>query len=77
MMATCLKWRLDTDVDSLVIKGDLTNADEIPKFIDQQKSGKVFSYGFTLKGQPICYVIMKHHSIWGQPAASMQKFIVT
>lgn len=77
MMATCLKWRLDTDVDSLVIKGDLTNAEEIPKFIDQQKSGKVFSYGFTLKGQPICYVIMKYHSIWGQPAASMQKFIVT
>lgn len=27
--------------------------------------------------QPICYVIMKYHSVWGQPAASMQKFIVT
>lgn len=77
MMATCLKWRLDTDVESFILKGDLVNSEEIPKFIEQQKSGKVFSLGCTVKEQPICYVIMAKHSVFGQPAASMQKFIVT
>lgn len=77
MMATMLRWRLDTDVEALVEKGDLVNSKEIPKFIEQQKSGKVFSLGCTGVEEPICYVIMKHHSIWGQPAASMQQFIVT
>lgn len=77
MMATCLKWRLDTDVEKLIASGDLINGKEIPKFTEQQKSGKVFSLGTTSKEQPICYVIMKYHSIWGQPAASMQKFIVS
>lgn len=77
MMATCLKWRMDSDVESLIASGDLENGKSIPKFTEQQKSGKVFALGCTTKEQPICYVIMKHHSIWGQPAASMQKFIVT
>lgn len=77
MMATCLKWRLDTDVETFVQRGDLGNGADIPKFIEQQKSGKVFSLGCTAKEQPICYVIMKYHSMFAQPAASMQKFIVT
>lgn len=61
MMATCLKWRLDNDVEGLIASGDLNNGKQIPKFTDQQKSGKVFSLGCTAKEQPICYVIMKHH----------------
>lgn len=77
MMATMLRWRLDTDVEKLIEKGDLVNGKEIPKFIEQQKSGKVFSNGCTGSEEPICYVIMKYHSVWGQPAASMQQFIVT
>lgn len=64
MMATMLRWRLDTDVETLVEKGDLINGKEIPKFIEQQKSGKVFSLGCTGYEEPICYVIMKYHSIW-------------
>lgn len=76
-MATMLRWRLDTDVESLVEKGDLINGKEIPKFIEQQKSGKVFSIGCTGAEEPICYVIMKYHSVWGQPASSMQRFIIT
>jgi hypothetical protein len=77
MMATMLRWRLDSDVEALVEKGDLVNSAEIPKFIEQQKSGKVFSLGCTGEEEPICYVLMKYHSIWGQPSESMQKFIVT
>jgi hypothetical protein len=61
MMATMLRWRLDNDVEGLVQRGDLVNAKEIPKFIEQQKSGKVFSAGCTGNEEPICYVIMKYH----------------
>jgi hypothetical protein len=77
MMATMLRWRLDNDVETLILNGDLINGKEIPKFIEQQKSGKVYSLGSTGSDEPICYVIMKYHSIWGQPAVSMQKFIIT
>lgn len=76
MMATCLKWRLDSDVESIMSAGDLDNGKKIPKFTEQTKSGKVFFLGSTEGQQPICYVLMKYHSIWGQPNASMQRYIV-
>lgn len=59
MVANTLRFRLDSDVEGLVEKGDLLNGKEIPKFVDQQKSGKVFALGCTSETQPICYVIMK------------------
>ena len=77
MMATCLKWRLDSDVEGIIAAGDLENGKTIPKFTEQTKSGKIFSLGCTAKEQPIFYVIMKLHSIWGQPTASMQRYIVS
>ena len=68
MMANCLKWRLDTDVATLVAKGDLVNGKQIPNYIDQQKSGKVQISGCTSTEQPICYVLMKYESLLDRPS---------
>lgn len=76
MMASTLKWRLDTGVDHMSHNGDLFNDKEIPKYIDQQATGKVYAMGCNVHEQPVCYVHFKKHLIWGQPSASMKKFII-
>ncbi|EPQ26305.1 uncharacterized protein PFL1_06240 [Pseudozyma flocculosa PF-1] len=75
MMAGCMKWRLDNDVESLVENGDLGNA-SIEKFLDQQRSGKTYALGTTDNEQPICYIHVKKHLTWGQPGASMSKYVI-
>lgn len=77
MMASTLRWRLDTGVDKMSENGDLVNGKEIPKYIDQQATGKVYAKGCNVYDQPVCYVHFKKHLIWGQPSPSMKKFIIT
>lgn len=73
MMASTLKWRLDTQLDRMSENGDLINGKEIPKFIDQQATGKVYAKGCNVYDQPVCYVHFKKHLIWGQPSMTMKK----
>lgn len=61
MMATCLKWRLDSGVESIVEKGDLTNGAEIPKFLDQQQSKKIYAFGAS-KEEHREYIDLEKHS---------------
>ena len=75
MMAGCMKWRLDNAVEELAEAGDLGNA-SIEKFLDQQRSGKTYALGTTDNEQPICYIHVKKHLTWGQPGASMSKYVI-
>ncbi|CBQ67910.1 conserved hypothetical protein [Sporisorium reilianum SRZ2] len=75
MMAGCMKWRLDNNVEELAENGDLGNA-SIEKFLDQQRSGKTYAMGTTDNEQPICYIHVKKHLTWGQPGASMSKYVI-
>ncbi|SPO21091.1 related to CSR1 - phosphatidylinositol transfer protein [Ustilago trichophora] len=75
MMAGCMKWRLDNNVEELAENGDLGNA-SIEKFLDQQRSGKTYAMGTTDNEQPICYIHVKKHFTWGQPGASMSKYVI-
>ncbi|CDU24118.1 related to CSR1-phosphatidylinositol transfer protein [Sporisorium scitamineum] len=75
MMAGCMKWRLDNNVEELGENGDLGNA-SIEKFLDQQRSGKTYAMGTTDNEQPICYIHVKKHMTWGQPGASMSKYVI-
>lgn len=75
MMAGCMKWRLDNNVEELAENGDLGNA-KIEKFLDQQRSGKTYAMGTTDNEQPICYIHVKKHQTWGQPGASMSKYVI-
>ena len=75
MMAGCMKWRLDNNVEELAENGDLGNA-KIEKFLDQQRSGKTYAMGTTDNEQPICYIHVKKHLTWGQPGASMSKYVI-
>ncbi|UZJ53653.1 hypothetical protein CBS101457_002973 [Exobasidium rhododendri] len=76
MLASTLKWRLDTGVDHMSENGDLSNDKEIPKYITQQSTGKVYALGCNINEQPVCYVHFKKHLIWGQPSSTMKKFII-
>lgn len=77
MLASTLKWRLDTNLDILVQKGDLGNGKEIPKYIENfEANGKVFSLGTNLRNQPVMYVQFGKHVIWAQPQATTKKFII-
>ena len=76
MFATCLKWRLDNDVEALVNGGDLDNGKNIEKFLDQQRSGKTYSLGTASNEQPICMVHVRKHFIGRQTNVSMQKFVI-
>nr|CDI51422.1 conserved hypothetical protein [Melanopsichium pennsylvanicum 4] len=75
MMAGCMKWRLDNNVEELAENGDLGNA-SIEKFLDQQRSGKTYAMGTTDNEQPICYIHVKKHLTWGQPGSSMSKYVI-
>lgn len=75
MMAGCMKWRLDNNVEELAENGDLGNAG-IEKFLDQQRSGKTYAMGTTDNEQPICYIHVKKHLTWGQPGQSMSKYVI-
>lgn len=75
MMAGCMKWRLDNAVEDLAEAGDLGNA-SIEKFLDQQRSGKTYAMGTTDNEQPICYIHVRKHLTWGQPGASMSKYVI-
>lgn len=46
MLATCMKWRLDNEVEEIASKGDL-GMKSVEKFLDQQRSGKTYSLGTT------------------------------
>ncbi len=76
MFASCLKWRLDNDVEALVRGGDLGNGKSIEKFLDQQRSGKTYALGTAVNEQPICYIHVKKHMTFGQPGSSMQKYVI-
>ncbi|KAJ1030188.1 hypothetical protein NDA16_001099 [Ustilago loliicola] len=75
MMAGCMKWRLDNNVEELAENGDLGN-DKIEKFLEQQRSGKTYAMGTTDNEMPICYIHVKKHLTWGQPGASMSKYVI-
>ncbi|PWN53091.1 hypothetical protein IE53DRAFT_384440 [Violaceomyces palustris] len=75
MLAGCMKWRLDNGVEELAENGDLGNA-SIEKFLDQQRSGKTYALGTTDNEQPICYIHVRKHLTWGQPGASMSKYVI-
>ena len=75
MFASCLKWRLDNNVEALVEGGDLGNS-SIEKFLEQQRSGKTYALGTASNEQPICYIHVKKHLTFGQPQSSMQKYVI-
>lgn len=77
MIASTLKWRLDTNLDTLLENGDLGNGKQIPKYIENfDENGKVFTLGTNHKNQPVMYVQFKKHVIWAQPQATTKKFII-
>lgn len=74
MLASTFKWRLDTNLDSLLENGDLGNGKEIPKYVENfEENGKVFSLGTNHKNQPVMYVQFGKHIIWAQPQATTKK----
>jgi len=74
MLASTFKWRLDTNLDSLLENGDLGNGKEIPKYIENfDENGKVFTLGTNHKNQPVMYVQFGKHIIWAQPQATTKK----
>ncbi|CAD6941816.1 unnamed protein product [Tilletia controversa] len=76
MLASTIKWRLDTNVDELAEGGDEKNQ-KIEKFLEQSDSGKVYAMANSKALQPIVYIHVKKHFTRGQPSESMQKFIMS
>lgn len=76
MLAGCLKWRLDNNVEELAEQGDLGNGPKVEKFLDQERSGKAYALGTALNEQPICYIHVRKHFTSGQPQKSMQSYVI-
>jgi hypothetical protein len=70
MLATCLKWRLDSGVEELAEKGDEGNSKDIPKWYEQNSAAKIYLRGCNALEQPVCYVHLKKHFTNGQPSES-------
>lgn len=75
MLAGCMKWRLDNDIEGLVEQGDIGNDKNIEKFIEQHTSGKTYAFGSSVEEHPVCYIHVRKHFTKGQPPETMQKFI--
>lgn len=76
MLAGCLKWRLDNGVEDSVELGDIGNGEKVEKFLEQQRSGKVYALGSDGKECPMCWINVAKHFTRGQPSSSMEKFII-
>ncbi|UZJ55538.1 hypothetical protein CBS101457_004858 [Exobasidium rhododendri] len=77
MLASTLKWRLDTNLDALLENGDLENGKQIPKYVENfEENGKIFTLGTSSQNQPVMYIQFAKHIMWAQPSATTKKFIL-
>ncbi|CEH13304.1 Phosphatidylinositol transfer protein PDR16 and related proteins [Ceraceosorus bombacis] len=76
MLAACMHWRLNNDVESLVEMGELGAGEKMTHFLTQMRSGKTYSNGSSLNEQPMIYIHVKIHQLWGQPQAQLQKYVI-
>ncbi|KAG0147650.1 hypothetical protein CROQUDRAFT_655855 [Cronartium quercuum f. sp. fusiforme G11] len=65
MFIECLQWRIESNVDELVSKGEsgLIKQDSYDDkaFTHQISSGKTFLQGFSKTGGPVSYLFARHH----------------
>ncbi|KAH9813223.1 CRAL-TRIO domain-containing protein [Melampsora americana] len=80
MLIECLKWRIEFNVDSVILKGDIgfmsEKGEDGDAFTKQISCGKTFVQGFSKMGGPVAYVFAKHYRTSEQSPKAMEEFVV-
>ncbi|KAL4402211.1 hypothetical protein ACI68E_001863 [Malassezia pachydermatis] len=77
MLCKCVKWRIESKVMELVIKGDLGLGKEDEKYGLQGPAAKTFAAGMTDNLMPIIYIHVARHIAKMQSAETMTKFVIS
>lgn len=75
MLAACMKWRIESDVEDIVRKGEegMKDADG---FIRQMEIGKSYTHGTDKQGRPVCYILVRIHRLFDQSAKALEDFVL-
>lgn len=80
MFIECLKWRIETDVDSIIAKGDLgfinQEGNDGQVFKRQISSGQTYVQGFDKQGGPVAYVFARYYRAGEQSPKAMEGMFV-
>ena len=75
MLASTIKWRLDTDVAGIIAMGEegLCKLPGVKKIL---ALGKCYYHGTDRQGRPVVYAHVKNHKASDQDQNEMEKFLV-
>ncbi|KAG0147384.1 hypothetical protein CROQUDRAFT_656116 [Cronartium quercuum f. sp. fusiforme G11] len=80
MFVECLKWRIETDVDAIVARGDIgfmaLGGQDGEAFKRQVSGGQTYIQGFDKKGGPVAYVFARYYRAGDQSPKASEDFIV-
>lgn len=67
MLASCIKWRIEQDVDSILHRGEEGMGKTSTGFLLQLEKGKTYTQGFDRSGRPVVYIHAYLHRSSEQP----------
>jgi hypothetical protein len=67
MLASCVKWRIERNVDGLLELGELGLGEKHAGFMSQLELGKCYTQGFDRHGRPVVYINVALHRASEQP----------
>jgi len=75
MLASCIKWRMEGDVEKIVQKGEWGMRDA-EGFLKQMEIGKTYTQGTDRKGRPVVYIHVAKHKLFDQSAKALEDFVI-
>ncbi|KAM0791313.1 hypothetical protein ACM66B_005785 [Microbotryomycetes sp. NB124-2] len=75
MLASCIKWRMDSDVEKIFEKGE-EGMKDAEGFIMQLSSGKTYTQGTDYYGRPVQYIHVAKHRTYDQSPKALEDFVL-
>ncbi|KAM0791312.1 hypothetical protein ACM66B_005784 [Microbotryomycetes sp. NB124-2] len=72
MLCSCIKWRMDSDVEKIFEKGE----EGMKGFIKQMTMGKAYSQGTDHYGRPVVYIHVAKHRTFDQSPKALEDFVL-
>ncbi|KAK4056712.1 hypothetical protein OIO90_002264 [Microbotryomycetes sp. JL221] len=75
MLASCIKWRMDSDVEKIFEKGE-EGMKDAEGFLMQLSSGKTYTQGTDYYGRPVEYIHVRLHKTSDQSPKALEDFVL-
>ncbi|KAK4056713.1 hypothetical protein OIO90_002265 [Microbotryomycetes sp. JL221] len=75
MLCSCIKWRMDSDVEKIFEKGE-EGMKDAEGFIKQMSMAKAYSQGTDHYGRPVVYIHVAKHRTFDQSPKALEDFVL-